>query len=200
MNKPNGYAETQASGDWSPVELGGHKMIIKQVNEKKSASGKDMIVVLFDFAKDDAQPEYFMEAFKNDIRPEKKWPNQATQYILTEDENGNCSKSFKTFCTCVENSNAGFNCWKPDNSFNFDGIKGKRVGGVFGEQLDFYNGNEKKKRVLRWFCSMDRVDGAGIPEISETKAYRERLNATGNSDGGDFVSVPEGIDEELPFN
>lgn len=108
MQKPTNYDETQAGGEFTPVELGGHKLIIKQVNETKSKTGKDMIVVLFDFAEDDKQPGYFMEQFQNDIRPDKKWPNQATQYILTEDADGKCTRNFKTFTTCVEHSNAGF--------------------------------------------------------------------------------------------
>ena len=33
MQKPNNYDETQAGGDFQPVELGGHKLIIKQVSE-----------------------------------------------------------------------------------------------------------------------------------------------------------------------
>ena len=86
MQKPNNYEETQAQGEWTPVELGGHKMIIKQVSEKQSQNGKPMIVVLFDFAPDDKQPNYFMDSFQNDSRPDKKWSNQGTQYILTEDQ------------------------------------------------------------------------------------------------------------------
>lgn len=198
MQKPSNYNETQAQGEWIPVELGGHKMIVKQVNEKKSQSGKDMIVVLFDFAPDDKQPNYFMDSFNNDTRQDKKWSNQATQYILTEDADGKCSRQFKTFCTCVENSNPGFECWKNDQ-FDFAGIKGKKIGGVFGEQMDFYNGEEKKKRVLRWFCSIDKAADAAIPEISETKAYKERrTSAPASTDG--FMNIPDGIDEELPFN
>lgn len=115
MQKPNNYDETQAGGDFQPVELGGHKLIIKQVSETKSKAGKDMIVVFFDFAPDDSQPGYFTEQFKNDIRPDKKWPNQATQYILTEDAEGKCNRSFKTFTTCVEHSNTGFTTQWGDN-------------------------------------------------------------------------------------
>ena len=108
MQKPNNYENTQAQGEFTPVELGGHKLIIKQVNETVSKKGKQMIVVLFDFAPDDIQPGHFTKQFRDDIRPDKKWPNQATQYILTEDENGDCSRPFKTFITCVEHSNSGF--------------------------------------------------------------------------------------------
>ena len=62
MKKPNNYEETQAQGEFIPVELGGHKMIVKQVSEKQSKNGKQMIVVLFDFAPDDSQPGYFQSS------------------------------------------------------------------------------------------------------------------------------------------
>lgn len=202
MQKPNNYDETQAGGEFTPVELGGHKLVIKQVNETKSKTGKDMIVVLFDFAEDDKQPGYFMEQFQNDIRPDKKWPNQATQYILTEDAEGKCNRSFKTFTTCVEHSNAGFSVQWGDKFCQC--FKGKKIGGVFGEQMDYYNGEEKKKRVLRWFVSLDKVADAAVPDMSETKAYKEYKQGGGMPSGGSFddgfMNIPDGIDEELPFN
>ena len=198
MQKPNNYEETQAGGDFAPVELGGHKLIIKQVSETKSKSQKDMIVVLFDFAPDDKQPGYFAEQFKNDIRPEKKWPNQATQYILTEDADGKCSRSFKTFTTCVEHSNAGFTTQFGDK-FG-EQFKNKKIGGVFGEQMDFYNGETKKKRVLRWFTSSDKVADATIPEISETKAFKENKNNGLTTSSDEFMSIPSDLDSELPFS
>ena len=80
MQKPNGYEEAKAQGDFTPVELGGHYLVIKQVEEIQSSTGKPMIKVSFDFAPDDKQPNYFAEQFKNDIRPDKNWSNQATQY------------------------------------------------------------------------------------------------------------------------
>ena len=48
MKKPNDTENTQASGDFTPVELGGHYLTIKDVAEMKSKSGKDMIRVSFD--------------------------------------------------------------------------------------------------------------------------------------------------------
>lgn len=201
MQKPNNYENTQAQGEFTPVELGGHKLIIKQVNETVSKKGKQMIVVLFDFAPDDIQPGYFTKQFRDDIRPDKKWPNQATQYILTEDENGDCSRSFKTFITCVEHSNSGFTTqWGDAFAKQF---KNKKIGGVFGSQMDYYDGKEKEKRVLRWFISMDKVTDAKIPEMSETQAYKNHINgyAPGSTPAGDgFMNIPDGIDEELPFN
>ena len=201
MQKPNNYDETQAQGEFTPVELGGHKLIIKQVNETTSKNGKPMIVVLFDFAPDDVQPGYFTKQFKDDIRPDKKWPNQATQYILTEDQDGNCSRSFKTFISCVEHSNNGFvTQWGDTFEKQF---KNKKIGGVFGPQMDYYDGREREKRVLRWFVSMDKVADAKVPEMSETQAYKNHINgyAPGSTPAGDgFMNIPDGVDEELPFN
>lgn len=194
MEKPQAYDETQAMGEWTPVELGGHYMVIKQVNERKGNNNQDQVVVLFDFDQNDTQPGYFTESFKNDIRPDKKWPNQATVYINVKDNEGNTSKSFKTFCTCVEHSNTGFEVrWGIDNwGAQF---KGKKIGGVFGEQMDFYNGKESKKRVMRWFISTDKVQDAKVPDITESQAYKDHKSVN----TGDFMNVPDGLDEELPF-
>ena len=204
MNKPNAYDETQAGGEFIPVELGGHKMVIKSVTEMKSRTNKDMIKVEFDFAEDDKQPGYFSEQFANDIRPDKKWPNQATQYMLTEDAEGKCTRNFKTFTTCAEHSNAGFSVQWGDKFCQC--CKGKKIGGVFGEQMDYYNGEEKKKRVLRWFVSLDKVADATIPDMSETKSYKEYKQGVGmpnyGTPGDDgFMNIPDNIDDsELPFN
>ena len=166
-----------------------------------SKTNKPMIVVFFDFAPGDKQAGYFAESFKNDIRPDKKWSNQATQYILTEDENGDCSRSFKTFLTCVEHSNKGFATQWGDN-FGQQ-FKGKLVGGVYGPQMDYYEGRELEKRVLRWFVSVDKVADAAVPDMSETRAYKNHINGypQGSTPAGDgFMNIPDGIDEELPFN
>ena len=32
MKKPNNYENTQAQGEFTPVELGGHTLVIKQVH------------------------------------------------------------------------------------------------------------------------------------------------------------------------
>lgn len=205
MKKPKNYESVQAQGEFTPVELGGHKLVVKQVSEKQSKSGKDMIVVLFDFASDDVQPGYFSKAFADDIRPDKKWPNQATQYILTEDNDGNTSRNLKTFCTCVESSNPKFSCWKEDETFNFQGIKNKKIGGVFGPQMDYYDGKVREKRVLRWFCSLDKAADAQVPNMSETQAYKNHVagypsGATPSTVGDGFMNIPDDIDEELPFS
>lgn len=117
------------------------------------------------------------------------------------DNDGNCNRSFKTFTTSVEHSNAGFEVEWGDGFCQC--FKGRKIGGVFGEQMDYYNDEEKKKRVLRWFCSSEKASDAAIPEISETKAYKDHKSGAqpyGSAYNDGFMNIPDGIDEELPFN
>lgn len=101
----------------------------------------------------------------------------------------------------IDYSNQGFATQWGDN-FGQQ-FKNKLIGGVFGPQMDYYNDKELQKRVLRWFISVDRIADATVPELSETQAYKNHKNgypagATPSGDG--FMNVPDGVDEELPFN
>ena len=184
MQKPTGYDEAKASGSFEPVELGGHYMVIKQVKEAKSKTGKDMIVVCFDFD-------------KNDIRPDKKWPRNGTQYIVTETDNGDCSRSFKTFITCVEKSNNGFAVQWTDTAAFEAQFKNKRIGGVFGIVENEYQGKISDRHELRWFCQLDRVKDAVIPE-RKALANTNVTKAAPKKDDG-FMDIPDGTDDEIPF-
>ena len=191
MNKPQGYDDLKVGGDFTPVELGGHHMVIKGVREEKSKKGRDMIVVAFDFAPNDKQPGYFTDLFEKDIRPDKKWNNSGTKYILTMDsqDDSKVNKDFKRFITAVEKSN-GFEV-KWDKTF-CNQFKGKKVGGVFGVVEEEYDGKVRKKHLLRWFCEDSKADNADIPNP-------KLLNNTPTTDANGFMELPKGEDGDIPF-
>lgn len=192
MQKPSNFDATQVSGDFTPISVGGHHLIIKKVEETNSSTGKPMIIVAFDTAPGDRQPNYFSEQFAADIRPDKKWPRTGRQYIVTEDNNGNCSKSFKTFISCVEKSNNGFiTQWGDNFAIQF---KGKRIGGVFGLVENEYNGKVTKRSELRWFCADDKADSANIPDPKLLPNHNTTVDVPNS-----FVAIPEGADDEIPF-
>lgn len=191
MQKPNSYDEVQVGGDFTPIELGGHHAIIKDVKEQKSQNGKDMIVVAIDFAKNDKQADYFMQSFEKDIRPDKKWPFQAVQYILVEGPDGKTTRNFKSFITAFEKSNNCESVWGEAFCKQF---KGKKIGVVYGNVEEEYNGERKMRRRIRWFCEDAAVDTAKVPD--------DKLLGTGTtvrSTDNSFVNVPDGVDEEIPF-
>lgn len=195
MQKPNNFENVKASGDFTPIELGGHHIIIKNVEETTSKAGKPMLKVSFDFAKNDKQADYMSNEYKNDIRPDKKWPHAGTQYILSEDKDGNCSKSFKSFITAFESSNNCSAIWGEKFASQF---KNKKIGGVFGEVENEYNGKTTMRHELRWFCADDKVDGAAIPAAKYLNGNNGGFGGSSTTSAPD-VNVPEGTDEEVPW-
>lgn len=157
-----------------------------------------MLKISFDFAASDKQAGYFAAQFRNDIRPNKKWPHAGTCYCLTEDDRGSCSRNFKTFTTSVEKSNPGFEiAWGSGFANCF---KGKVVGGVFGEVQNEYDGRVFMRHELRWFRSVDKALEAEVPEPKYLPNGGE-LNPTNASDGTDgFMNIPDTDLEDLPFN
>lgn len=181
MLKPKNYDNVSAAGEFTPVELGGHRMVIKTVGERQNRNGGDMVVVAFDFDKTDRQPEYFKKAFMDDVRPDKKWPINGTNFInVLDSKTGECSRAFKTFCTCVENSNAGFKINWEAKDFGVQ-FKGLRIGGVFGAVENEYNGKVTKRHQLRWFCDYAKADDAKVPQerlLNYAKSNQEQTTAS----------------------
>ena len=195
MQKPNNYENTQAGGDFVPVELGGHYAIIKNVSERETKNGDPMIVVSIDFDKKDAQAGYFTEQFKKDVRPDKKYPNQAVNYITTE-YGGACTKNFKSFMKAYADSN-GITEDKIKWGADFAGqFKNKKIGVVFGNVEEEYNGEVKMRRKIRWFCNYAK---AGEQPIPNEKLLSTNAKSSVEEDENGFMQVAEGSDEEIPF-
>ena len=197
MQKPNNYEKTQAGGDFIPVELGGHYAVIKNVSERETKNGDPMIVVSIDFDKKDAQPGYFTDQFKKDVRPDKKYPNQAVNYITTE-YGGACTRAFKSFMKAYADSNnikEDAIKWGSDFAAQF---KNKKIGVVYGNVEEEYNGEVKMRRKIRWFCDYGKVADQRVPDekLLDTK------KSSGNSSGGsadEFVPVSDSDMESIPF-
>ena len=135
MQKPQNY-ESIKVGDFTPIAPGGHLCVIKQVKEEKSKNGLDMLVISLDTDKTDAQPNYFTEQFKNDIRPDKKWG--CVMYLVVDNSTEYGPENLKRFNTSVEESNTGFSVKWGDNYASC--FKEKKVGVVFGGKIGYEDG------------------------------------------------------------
>lgn len=203
--KPKMYDGIQLSEDFIPINLGGHKGIIMNVEEYTSPiSGNTSLKVCVDTSKDDIQPEYFMEQYRNDTRPDKKYSNSAIKYVSLKDDE-NCVRMLKAFITSVENSNNGFTY---DWNKEVDQLKGKKVGLVFGLEEYTNNDGETKTIVkLTQFRSIDKIDNVKIPKVKlldgsfmEYEDYKNKKE-TSKTDKlkemfGDIVEIK---DNDLPF-
>ena len=201
MIKPKMYDEIEIKEfDYVPISVGGHKGIIMKAEEYTSPqSGKTSLRVSVDTAKDDFQPEYFKEQYKNDNRIDKKWSNSAIKYIsLGEEENQ--VKMLKAFITAYENSN---NC-QFDWNKNWEQLTGKKIGIVFGaEEYINQNGDLKLNNKLREFRSIDKVDNIKIPKVKMLDGtyvdYEEYIKSKNSEPFSDFENVIEISSDSLPF-
>lgn len=198
--KPKKYDEINIIEEYEKISLGGHKGIIMKAEEYTSPqSGKTSLKVSVDTAKDDKQPEYFAEQYKNDVRIDRKWSNSAIKYIpLGEEENQ--VKMLKAFITAYENSN---NCqfdWNKD----WDQLKGKKIGIVFGqEEYTSQDGTTKLATKLNQFRSIDKVDNVQIPKVKLLDGtyveYEEYTKSSADKAKDLFGSSVEISSDDLPF-
>ena len=201
IKKPSNWDAVEVMEfDRTPIELGGHKGIIMKAEEYTSPqSGKTSLKVSVDTAKDDKQPEYFKEQYKNDNRIDKRWSNSAIKFIsLGEEENQ--VKMLKAFITAYENSN---NC-KFDWNKDWDQLKGKKIGLVFGmEEYESQDGTLKTNNKLREFRSIDKVDNIKIPKVKKLDntyvEYEEYMKNKNSEPFNDFGNTVEFSENDLPF-
>ena len=201
IKKPSNYDNVEVMEfDFTPIELGGHKGIIMKAEEYTSPqSGKTSLKVSVDTAKDDKQPEYFKEQYKNDVRIDRKWSNSAIKYVPIGEEESQV-KMLKAFITAYENSN---NCqfdWNKD----WEQLTGKKIGIVFGmEEYENQTGELKTVNKLREFRSIDKIDNIKIPKVklldNTYVDYEEYTKSSADKAKDLFGSSVEVSSEDLPF-
>ncbi len=189
MLKPNNYEQTQAYGEFTPLEAGGYVCRIIKVEETKSKGGKPMVKIYLDIAEGE-RAGYYAARYDSDNRENKRWG--CIVYQLVYDSNGDTSRGFKTFTTSVKDSNPGFEVAWSDNPAVFEGcFKGKLIGGIFGREQ--YKGNDDK---LKWatkcrsFRSVDAIR-AGV-QAPEDKCL-DNFTAAG------FEPLGGVSEDDLPF-
>lgn len=163
LKKPSNYDDVQVNQEFERLELGGHKGIIKNVEEYTSTiSGKTSLKVEVDTDKDDKQPNYYQKQYDENTNSDKKWSPAGTKYVPLGSEE-NQVKMLKSFITAIENSNNGFTYnWDKD----IDQLKGKKVGLVAGlEEYKDQEENIKTATKIVQFRSLDKVDGVSIPRV-----------------------------------
>lgn len=201
ITKPKMYDSVEVMEfDYIPIELGGHKGIIMKAEEYTNPqSGKTSLRVSIDTAKDDKQPEYFAEQYKNDIRIDRKWSNSAIKYVSLGEEETQV-RQLKAFITAYENSN---NCtfdWSKD----WGQLTGKKIGLVFGmEEYENQVGELKTINKLRELRSIDKVDNIKIPKVklldNTYMDYEEYTKSSVEKAKDLFGSSVEISSDDLPF-
>lgn len=141
MKKFSNYNEVKASEftNYEKLELGGHicKISKVRIDTFKSEKGSfEFLALEFDIAEGDPQAGFYARRFKLDAEKDAlnaKWKGIYRVSIPKDDGTENDEKSkirFKTFITCIEKSNPGYDWEKAD--WDEQTLVGKKFVGVFG--------------------------------------------------------------------
>lgn len=195
MEKPKAFDTARAWGGYEPLAPGGYVCRIAGVEETVSSTGKDMVKVALDIAEGE-ETGRFAEAYKNDAREGKKWPNEGVAWLLAKDNEGRTHGKFKQFVDCVAASNPGFGvAWGSGFCACF---RGKLVGAVFGrEQYEGRDGKARWATKPQYFKPAEDIRG-GNYRLPEDRPLDGQGRGSGQTPG-----IPEGFraisDEDIPF-
>lgn len=193
MLMPKDYNNVSAYGEFVPLKLGGHICKVMNLEETESRNGKPMVKIYLDIAEGE-QKGYYAEQYKQNTYSDKKWG--CIVYQLIYDNDGNTHRGFKTFITCIENSNNGFKVQWGDNFVAC--FKDKLIGGVFGREQYLNRDGEKKfsTKCVQFRSTNSIRKGVPVPDdklLNEPKPAHA-THAPFNND--DFEEIS---DNELPF-
>ena len=193
------YDKSKRKKTFEQLPKGAYVVKIIGAKQEQWPSGDGVIRIAFDIAEGEYK-DFYDKQFKADTREDKKWPFDAVYSLNIPDDKSPeyISTNWSTFFADLEDSN---------NGFVFGGdiktLKGKIIGGKFRIKQTEYKGNVYDHTEMIWTCIADdvRTGNAGkMPNdklVSTNKSTgRSTVNLSGDDD---FISVPEGAEEELPF-
>lgn len=186
MEKPAGYDEAQAFGEFEILPAGGYKCLIKKVVCEKTTNGKEFLKIGFDIAEGEYK-DFYQKKFANDTRENPKWSGVWT--VFTEGYNpGTTNPKFKGLITSTEASNSGF-------KFDFakeQELTNKKVGIVFREEeFEGFDGEIKTATKPFYAVSYDKAEESKIPNKKELAKKGEAFE--------DFINSVSNENDDMPF-
>lgn len=183
-------------GSSEKLPVGGYALKILNVRYENGTNGvSDRIVLMFDITEGEYK-DFFKKQYESNTNEDKKWKGIVTLYVPTDDgsENDKWTKQkFKRYMEAVEDSNPGYTWNWDENS-----LKGKAIGGVFGEVMTTIEGRDVTYTKMKFATSVETIRKGNykIPDV------QDRRTSGGSSTSSvsaipDFMNITE--DAEIPF-
>lgn len=169
------------AGDFERVPAGAY---ICKITAVEDFPNKEYLKVSYDI---DAGPfEGYYEKTRAD-HPEWAWTGAYVKSYKTK-----ALPMFKRFCSAVSKSNGNFVF--DGNTVNSDEqtLIGKRIGLVFQDEEYYSNSGDKRMRLIVY-------KEFPIDKLSEQKVPKAKLLPEEPQGVDAFMSIPDGMDEEMPF-
>jgi len=201
MKQFNGFDEAKElarNSGGRKLPAGAYVCQIIGVKYQEGTDGNsDMILVQFDITEGEYK-DFFKQQYEANTSEDKKYKGKTTIYCPKEDgseEDGWTKKTFGGWINAFEDSNYGYS-W----DWNENKWKGLSVGIVFGETGNVIDGKEVLYTEARFAVSVSdvREGKAAEAKFKAKNGYGAGTTKTGS--GSDFMSIPNNIGEDLPFN
>lgn len=204
MKAFNGYEEAKEAAKYVGGErlpIGAYVCEIKNVKYVAGENGNsDRIDILFDITDGDHK-DFFKNQYDANTSEDKKWKGRKSIYVPKDDgseKDGWTKNSFAKWVNGFEDSNPGYKWdWKEDK------WKGLKVGIIFGETGTVIEGKEILYTEPRFACDIKKVKDGSAPKakfVAKNGYTGTKQNNTSNDSGSEFMNIPEGAAEEIPFD
>jgi len=204
MKQFKGFDEAKKAAAYAPgakLPIGGYVCDVLGVKYESGNNGNsDVITLQFDIAEGE-YAGFFKNQYDNNQNEDKKYKGVVRIYVPTDDgsDKDNWTKnSFARWTNSFEASNTGYT-WDWDEKK----WKGKKIGITFGETGTVIEGKEIVYVEARSAESVDNIRSGKFyqQKFKAKNGYKGNGSAaTSTTSNGDFLSIPDGVAEELPFN
>lgn len=192
----NDYNETQAYTDFQQLPKDGYVLRIMGAEVCENSKG-EYIKISCDIAEGEYK-DFYANEYRNQQQEDKKWHCNYLLNVPNDDgseQDGWTKRRFKTVIAALEDSNPGYHFDWDEKKF-----KGKLVGGLFNERE--YEANDrtvKRTTNLAQMCAVEKIRSKTFKLPKDKLLQNNKANKQGAADD-DFMQIPEGEDDSLPFD
>lgn len=192
----NDYNETQAYTDFQQLPKDGYVLRIMGAEVCENSKG-EYIKISCDIAEGEYK-DFYANEYRNQQQEDKKWHCNYLLNVPNDDgseQDGWTKRRFKTVIAALEDSNPGYHFDWDEKKF-----KGKLVGGLFNERE--YEANDrtvKRTTNLAQMCAVEKIRLKTFKLPKDKLLQNNKANKQGAADD-DFMQIPEGEDDSLPFD
>ena len=200
MKKFSGYDAAREKANFSgsaKLPVGGYVVKIQDVRYEEGQNGNsDRIVLAYDIAEGEYQG-FFKNQFEENTQEDKKWKGRTAIYVPKDDGSEKdewTQNTFAKWTAAFENSNEGYHWdWQEKKWKNL------LVGVIYGEVGTVIEGRNIVYTECRFPCSVTdvREKKYKIPKFKTKNGYTDSAPAV--SDPNEFMQIPEGTEQEIPF-
>ena len=193
MKKRN-FDRTNVYREVEKLPAGGYVIRILNAKEEEYDWGS-ILAIAFDIEEGEYKG-FYNRNFQNQTTEDKKWKGVFRLNIPKDDgseKDAWTQKRFNTTIVNIEDSNPGY-------FFDWDEakLKGKIVGALFNNKEYLFNGKTGFFTNCHSFVTAETIRSGKFTVPADT-LLKSRPATAAPVDANGFMSIPDGVDEELPF-